>query len=73
LCEQLIKSQPITSPKVGNGKSFGVVAIDVAHHLPTDTCRNDHGLALVIEAWATLPEAVRAGIEAMVRAAAGKG
>jgi hypothetical protein len=33
---------------------------------------NDADLATVIDAWDRLPEAVRAGIVAMVRAAAGK-
>jgi hypothetical protein len=46
--------------------------VPVAHHLPTDTRPTDPDLALVIERWADLPEAVRAGITAMVRAA-GKG
>jgi hypothetical protein len=34
-----------------------------------DTCQTDHDLAAVINAWAGLPEAVRAGIVAMVKAA----
>jgi hypothetical protein len=41
----------------------------VSHHIPTDTCRNDPDLAAVIEAWDRLPEAIRAGILAMVQAA----
>ncbi|MGC8553661.1 MAG: hypothetical protein ACP5O7_12480 [Phycisphaerae bacterium] len=32
----------------------------------------DNGLAAVVDAWAALPEALRAGIVAMVQAAAGK-
>jgi hypothetical protein len=35
-----------------------------------DTCQTDPDLAAVIDAWDRLPEAVRAGIVAMVQAAA---
>jgi hypothetical protein len=35
-----------------------------------DTCQTDPGLARIVEAGPTLPEAVRAGIVAMVQAAA---
>ncbi len=42
----------------------------VGHHLATDTCQTDPELAAVIEAWPSIPEAVRAGIVAMVKAAA---
>jgi hypothetical protein len=41
----------------------------VAHHLPTDTCNTDPDLAAVVAAWPELPEAVKAGILAMVKAA----
>ena len=41
----------------------------LAHHLPTDTCQTDPDLARIVDAWPTLPEAVRAGIVAMVKAA----
>jgi hypothetical protein len=44
----------------------------VAHHLPTDTCKTDPHLAAVVAAWSLLPEAIRAGIVAMVKAASGK-
>jgi hypothetical protein len=39
----------------------------VAHHLPTDTRSLPPDLAAVVAAWPTLPEALRAGIVAMVR------
>jgi hypothetical protein len=39
--------------------------------LATDTRQTDPDLAAVIDAWDRLPEAVRAGIVAMVRAASG--
>ncbi len=44
-------------------------APSVAHHLPADTCKTDPDLAAVVEAWPDLPEAIRAGILAMVNAA----
>ena len=44
----------------------------VADHLPNDTCRTDPDLAAVVEAWPDLPEALKAGILAMVKAASGK-
>ena len=41
----------------------------VAPHLPQDNRPTDPDLAAVIDHWAALPEAVRAGIAAMVKAA----
>jgi hypothetical protein len=38
-----------------------------------DTCQTDPDLARIVNAWDRLPEAVRAGIVAMVRAAVGTG
>ncbi len=37
--------------------------------LPTDTCKTDPDLAAVNAAWPTLPEAVRASIVMLVKAA----
>jgi hypothetical protein len=37
--------------------------------LPTDTCKTDPELAAVVATWPELPEAIRAGIVAMVKAA----
>jgi hypothetical protein len=39
--------------------------------LPTDTCQidHDHDLGHVMAAWPELPEAIKAGILAMVKAA----
>jgi hypothetical protein len=34
-----------------------------------DACQTDPDLARIVDAWPTLPEAVRAGIVAMVKAA----
>ncbi len=44
----------------------------VAHQLPTDKCQTDSDLAAVIDAWDRLPEAIKAGIMAMVKAGSGK-
>jgi hypothetical protein len=44
----------------------------VAHQLPTDTCQIEPDLAAVVAAWPELPEAIRAGIVAMVKSASGQ-
>jgi acetyl esterase/lipase len=41
----------------------------VPHHFPTDMSQMDTGLSAVIQAWARIPDAVRAGIVAIVKAA----
>jgi hypothetical protein len=41
----------------------------LAQNLPTDTCQSDPVLAAVVDAWPKLPEALKAGILAMVKAA----
>ncbi len=40
----------------------------VADHLPNDTSRTYPDLAAVVEAWPNLPEAIKDGIVAMVKA-----
>jgi len=37
-------------------------------HLPNGTCKTDPDLAAVVDAWPDLPEAVKTGILAMVKA-----
>jgi hypothetical protein len=39
-----------------------------AGHLPNDSCKTDPDLAVLVDAWPRLPEAIKAGISAMVRA-----
>jgi len=57
------------SRKPQTDKGLRISPLPVAHLLPTDTCKTDPDLAAVIEAWDRLPEAIRAGIVAMVKAA----
>ena len=40
-----------------------------AEHLPNDSCKTDPDLAAVVAAWPDLPEAIKSGIIAMVKAA----
>jgi hypothetical protein len=58
------------SPKADDDKGLQIADSSVGHHLATDTCQTDPDLATVVDAWDRLPEAVRAGIVAMVKAAA---
>ena len=57
------------SPKGSLPNDLRQPAPCLAHHLPTDTCKTDPDLAAVMAAWSKLPEAIRAGILAMVKAA----
>ena len=59
------------SSKANSSKDLRISPPSVGHHLATDACQTDSDLASVIDAWDRLPEAVRAGIVAMVRAAGG--
>ena len=58
------------SPTNNSAKRLRLSAPPVADHLPTDTCKTDPDLAAVVDAWPELPEAIKAGIVAMVKAAA---
>ena len=50
-------------------KAFSSHQEPLAPDLLHDTCQTDPDLARIVDAWPTLPEAVRAGIVAMVKAA----
>jgi hypothetical protein len=65
----LIKSQPSDSHNVIQHNALHVVAIDVGHLLVTDSCQIDPDLLAILEAWPTLPEALEAGIVAMIKGA----
>ena len=45
----------------------------VARSLPTDACLSYPDLAAIVTAWPKLPEAIKSGIVAMVKAASGNG
>ncbi len=57
------------SPKSQSDKNLRTSPPSLGHHLATDTCQTDPDLMTVVDAWDRLPEAVRAGIVAMVKAA----
>jgi len=58
------------SPTSKPDKRLRLSALPVADHLPTDTRKTNPDLAAVVDAWPDLPEALKAGIVAMVKAAA---
>jgi len=59
---------PLGCIKGMHGNDLRQVPPLVADHLPNDTCQTDPDLAAVVEAWPELPEALKAGILAMVKA-----
>ena len=65
---RIVRPQP-GNPNVSKDKDLRQEIKPVSHHFPTGLTRMDTGLAAVIEAWDRLPDAVRAGIVAIVKAA----
>ncbi len=61
------------SRKQQSSKGLRIAIPSVAHSMPTDTCLTDPNLTAVIDAWDGLPEAVRASILMLVKAAKGGG
>ena len=59
---------------VSSNATIGSTSINdrLAHYLPTDGRLVDPELSFLVDAWPQLPEAIRAGIVAMVEAACGK-
>ncbi len=64
-----IMRPPLDSVNGHDGKDLRQAGPPVADHLPNDTCKTDLDLAAVVDAWPDLPEALKAGILAMVKAA----
>ena len=64
---------PSDSPKSIQDNGLRPNGTPLAHHLPTDNRpTSSPDLELVIASWSDLPEALRAGILAMVKSASGK-
>ncbi len=63
-------AQNQTTQGVATADTCGVVADEVAHDPAHEVLDDD--LLDVVEAWPTLPKAVRAGVLAMVRTAGGR-
>jgi len=63
---------PLGCSKGTPGNSLRQGPSQVAEHLPNDTCKTDPDLAAVVDAWHELPEAIKAGIVAMVKNARSK-
>jgi hypothetical protein len=56
------------SPEYLNSIGLRLEIPSLAHQLPADICQLPPDLALIVGRWGSLPEAVRAGIVAMVKA-----
>jgi hypothetical protein len=65
----LIKSQQSESCNVQLRNDLGTETMPAGHLLATYTCQVDSDLITIVDAWSTLPEALKAGIVAMVKAA----
>ncbi len=69
LFQQRVMRPQADSPKGSLPNDLRQPDPSFAHHLPTDTSKIDSDLAAVVEAWPDLPEVLKAGIVAMVKAA----
>ena len=64
-----IYNQDVESSKGVDNKRLRTATPPIARHLPTDTWKTNSDLATLVAAWAELPEAIRAGIIEMAKAA----
>ena len=64
-----IMRPPLQCSKIMPDNHLSQAPSPVADHLPNDICRTYPDLAAVVNAWPDLPEALKAGIVAMVKAA----
>ena len=67
----LIKSQTIDRRNPNQGNEKERKPITLAHPLPYEASNQPIDLAEVVDTWPSLPEALKAGILAMIRAASG--
>jgi len=67
-----LQSAKTPAAKPGSALVSSYISDPASHYLPTDTCKTDPDLAALVDAWPALPEAVRAGIVAMVKATVAK-
>jgi hypothetical protein len=67
-CQERFSRPPQSLHKSKSDKELRHEVSGVAPHLPHDTRQTSLDLNAVIDAWPTLPDAIRAGIMAMVRA-----
>jgi hypothetical protein len=65
---RIMRPQP-ENPNVSKDKDLRQEIKAASHHFLAEGTHSDAGLAAVIEAWNRLPDAVRAGIVAIVKAA----
>ncbi len=76
LPRERILSPLASSPNASKSKGLRLSPESAAHHLPADTRQSeptDTDLATIVDAWPDLPEAIRSGILAMVKACKGGG
>jgi hypothetical protein len=64
-----LANRPVRCKNTKPDKGLRLAQQTIAHHLPTDTCNTGPDLAAIVAAWSELPEAIKAGILAMVKAA----
>jgi hypothetical protein len=65
----LIKGQMNEGRNVSSDNTFRIATPPVSQHNPTDTCQNDPDLAALVDAWPTLPEALKDAVMPIVQSA----
>jgi len=65
-----LANRPLRRATTNPERGLRLAHESIAHLLPTDACKTDPDLAALVTAWPELPEALKAGIVAMVKAAA---